>query len=508
MGSLSMSGNPFSCLPNYVALMDPYLLSYPLCGSDSVSNPNNCGVADMISGVTFSDINFNCLNDGVDSSLRNIHMLKLDGSGLLIDQTYSLSNSYYTFTSNDTGLYRIQIDTLNMPYTYQCPFPGIDTNVNVTHLNPVAMSVNFDLKCKSGVDVGVQSVLPSGIVFPGMTHSLRILAGDLSRWYGLNCAAGTGGTVQISVSGPVAYSGITPGALTPLIGSGMYAYNIADFGSIDNSTSFGLMFTTDTSAQSGDSICVSIVVTSLANDIYLENNDYHFCYSVRNSLDPNIKETYPEKVAPGYDDYFTYTIHFQNSGTAPAQRIVLHDLIDTNLVVETFQVINYSHENTISFRPSLYAGEELTVSFNNIMLADSASDPEGSKGFIQYRIKPKPGLPAGTTIPNTASIYFDYNSAIVTNTSVNEFISPISVDEIKKRLSVNVYPNPGTGVFNFEIKDNSRIEIYDISGRLIHSSFSNGTIQQVNLTEKAKGLYFYKVIGENGDLKQGKIIIQ
>ena len=57
----------------------------------------------------------------------------------------------------------------------------------------------------------------------------------------------------------------------------------------------------------------------------------------------------------------------------------------------------------------------LDFKFPNIMLPDSASNPAGSQGFVQYRIKPKANLPLGTQIENTAHIYFDYNAAITTS---------------------------------------------------------------------------------------------
>jgi uncharacterized repeat protein (TIGR01451 family) len=512
MTGFSISGNPFTCLPNYLNIMEPYLYIYPLCEQDSISNPGNCDIASAISGYTYEDVNTNCLRENNDSALRNIHLMRYDGTGTLRNQTYSRYNSFYTFASNDTGVYHIELDMVGMPYTFQCVSPAQDSTINITAINPALSNVNFDLKCKPGFDIGVQSVLPSGMVFPGMIHMLRILAGDMSHWFNLNCSAGTGGQVQISVSGPVTYQGAASGAMMPIVAGGSFSYNIADFGSIDNSTAFGLMFKTDTLAQSGDSICVSINVTPLNGDNNPGNNIYHFCYSVRNSLDPNMIETYPEKVRPGYDDYFTYTIHFQNSGTAPAQRVVLKDILDTNLVVETFQVINYSHENVVSFRSSTLSwvpGEELIVSFNNIMVPDSASDPEGSKGFIQYRIKPKQGLPAGTIIPNRASIYFDYNTAVVTNISINEYVLPTSLENYHKTPPVvKVYPNPGTGVFSFEIGESSTVEIYDISGRLVHSSVSKEDRRLVDLTGKEKGLYIYKIINELNEVQQGKIILQ
>jgi uncharacterized repeat protein (TIGR01451 family) len=105
-----------------------------------------------------------------------------------------------------------------------------------------------------------------------------------------------------------------------------------------------------------------------------------------------MKEVYPVNVVPGFDDYFTYTIHFQNTGTAPAFNIRLLDTLDANLDLETFQILNYSHYQTANVRNNV-----LTFHFPNIQLPDSTSNPEGSKGYVQYRIKPKANLALGNT---------------------------------------------------------------------------------------------------------------
>ena len=53
------------------------------------------------------------------------------------------------------------------------------------------------------------------------------------------------------------------------------------------------------------------------------------------------------------------------------------------------------------------------------MLPDTGADFLGSQGFVKYKVNLKPNLPIGTQIFNTARIYFDQNSAIVTNTKIH-----------------------------------------------------------------------------------------
>ena len=162
------------------------------------------------------------------------------------------------------------------------------------------------------------------------------------------------------------------------------------------------------------------------------------CFTVVSSYDPNDKLVYPEGIVDSSNYWFTYTIHFQNTGSAPAFNIRLADTLDQNLDLSTFQVLNYSHLNSTSL-----VGNAINFRFPNILLADSTTNLEASKGFIQYRIKPKPNLPLGTSIKNTAHIYFDYNPAIVTNTTENLYVTPASISENSiKSAKVIFYPNP------------------------------------------------------------------
>jgi uncharacterized repeat protein (TIGR01451 family) len=219
------------------------------------------------------------------------------------------------------------------------------------------------------------------------------------------------------------------------------------------------------------------------------NNIYDFCYQVVNSYDPNMKEVFPVNVLPGYQDWFTFTIHFQNTGNGPAFNIRLRDTLDTNLDLSSFEVLGYSHPANVS----LY-GNVLTVRFNNIMLPDSTSDYEGSMGYFQYRLKLLPNLPNGTQIENTAYIYFDYNAPIVTNTTQNNFQMPVYSKELNaKENDFLIYPNPGKGLFLFrEGKIAQTIEVFNVMGELVLKQENSG---QINLQGMPKGIYLARING-------------
>ncbi len=504
-----IEGNPFTCLPNYVhAMTVATLATYPLCGP---GNPNGCPSAYGIVGYTYTDSLSHCERDTGYRNIVNIPMKIYNGSNSLLGQTYTAINGVYDFPDT-VGTYKVQVDTSGMmPFVAQCTFPGLDSITTVTRIDT---NVNFSLTCPSGFDVGVQSVTTTGLIFPGMQHTLSVVAGDMSQWYNLNCAYGDSGTVQISISGPVTYVGPAAGALTPSVISGNnFTYHIANYGTINNTTAFNLIFKTDTNAKAGDTICVYVTITPLA-DNHPSNNIYQYCYYVINSHDPNSKTVYPVNVAPGYDGYFTYTINFQNTGNAAAQNILIADTLDNNLDLNTFQLINYSYQNT-----AMLKGNILTVRFNNINLPDSTVNPTGSAGFVQYRIKPKAGLPNGATIKNTGYIYFDFNAAVVTDTTQNLFTNTInSVNTIVADVYCKVFPNPNNGIFTIalshaELVSGSQtiIEIYNVLGERVLTEPLRSTQGDnlINLSNKTTGIYFYRIITESGKLvSDGKMIVQ
>jgi hypothetical protein len=138
------------------------------------------------------------------------------------------------------------------------------------------------------------------------------------------------------------------------------------------------------------------------------------------AYDPNDKQSDPAGLGTqGYIDpelpYLDYTIRFQNTGNDTALTVIIRDQLDTNLVWSSFEKLASSHpaEAVIGLNG------EAVFTFEDIYLPDSLTNEIASHGFIKYRIYLQPGLPLGTSIYNTASIYFDSNPAVITNTKVN-----------------------------------------------------------------------------------------
>ena len=488
MQFLNINGNPFTCLPNYIPSVGTTLLAYPLCNpNDPVNNPNNCIAAMGMQGTVFNDVNANCTN--TTQTLKYIPMLVHDSNGVVISSSTSLIDGSYFFTATQgAGTYELSIDTANLTPSLQvnCPV-GNSSSATVPAADTVVDGGDFGLVC-SGYDLGVQSIIVTyGLVFPGQTHELAILAGDVTAQYNMHCSSGIAGEVTISLTGPGA---ATFGGSPNSVSGNMAVYSIADFGAV-NVNSFLASVLTDTTAHAGDEYCVTVsVATTASGELDATNNTYTYCYHVVNSYDPNIKETYPEMVEPGYQDEFTYSIHFQNTGNAPAITVRLADTLDANLDLSTFKTVNASHPFSTTVNP---VSRLLTVSFPNIMLPDSASNPQGSIGFIQYRVKPLPGLTNGTVIRNTASIYFDYNSPIITNTTENLFTTDLGLEEMNTE-TVQLYPNPATNEF-FVKSDNTieQVSLYGLNGTLVKAVSPHTAQTAVDISNLQSGVYLVSI---------------
>ena len=92
-------------------------------------------------------------------------------------------------------------------------------------------------------------------------------------------------------------------------------------------------------------------------------------------------------------------------------------------------------------------------------------------------------------------------------TSLDGKGNTLSVDNFKKPLQLNVYPNPNSGYFNIDLGhisiNNASYEILDITGKLIQSGNAS---EQITVNEK--GIYFLTVVLESGNRISKKICIQ
>jgi uncharacterized repeat protein (TIGR01451 family) len=153
-------------------------------------------------------------------------------------------------------------------------------------------------------------------------------------------------------------------------------------------------------------------------DVTRTENTIRWIQNVVGSYDPNNKTTEITTI-PFHGgqprSVIEYTVRFQNTGTFPATFVEVYDTISNQLDLSTFEMVATSHQPyTLTFPTD----GVLKWRFDNINLPDSLTDPIGSQGYITFRLAAKDSLPLYHQIKNAVSIYFDFNTPVLTDSSV------------------------------------------------------------------------------------------
>lgn len=244
------------------------------------------------------------------------------------------------------------------------------------------------------------------------------------------------------------------------------------------------------------------------------------CQQNRGSYDPNDKAAKPTGVgAEHFIDKnipLDYTIRFQNTGTDTAFTVSVIDTISPYLDINSIELEASSHKcNMIRIDSNV-----IQFLFKEIKLADSTTNLNASNGFVQFHIQQKRNNAIGTQINNFASIYFDYNPAILTNTVFHTIgenylrVDLISTtkNEQYKYIELTVFPNPFAEkatllIKNAELK-NPILFLMDISGRLVDVVSNNRNEITIYRNKLSAGFYTYKLMDGNTEVATGKIIVQ
>jgi cyclophilin family peptidyl-prolyl cis-trans isomerase len=88
-------------------------------------------------------------------------------------------------------------------------------------------------------------------------------------------------------------------------------------------------------------------------------------------------------------------------------------------------------------------------------------------------------------------------------------VGAVGIEDHEAADPVTVSPNPGSGMFLFSgLPAENTIEIFDISGRSVLKTAERSSAGTIDLTGKAKGVYFYSVMDENRIISRGKLVVE
>jgi uncharacterized repeat protein (TIGR01451 family) len=502
-----------------------YIYAYPNPGQNCcvvttvpLSSIDSSGlyIINDTSGTRICGFNFGYQNSGVTISGyiyldANNNGIKDAGENVLPYQSVSIGG-YYAYT-DQYGYY-----VINMPagtYTLTCtPYsPYAGATVNPASINLTATTVgatypnnNFGLYIPQGVNLAV-TISQYSTVAPGFP----------AYYYVDVCNVGTvttGGVASLYYDSELQFSYSSPAQSSHNTSSHTLTWNVPALAPGD-CQGYYVKFTLPATVALGTHIFNLATVTSTINpDINLTNNKDTIHQIVQGSWDPNNKlangsYTHPETstkfILPNTD--LEYTINFQNTGTAPAVNVIVKDALLADLDANSFKLLRTSHDCQV-----IRDGSNLNFKFSNIMLPDSFHNEKESHGFVRFSVKPKTAA-LGTVINNTAQIFFDFNDAVVTNTTENIIAVSTGINDDYSVSEIVVAPNPFSSYTTISVKgvaaESIEMTTFDVTGRLVSSQiYSNPDNMRFERNGLNQGVYIYQLKQQGKFIGKGKLVIE
>ena len=246
--------------------------------------------------------------------------------------------------------------------------------------------------------------------------------------------------------------------------------------------------------NNGNQLNFKAIINPLSGDEILFDNTSTLKQTVVGSFDPNDKTCVegnvvgPEMIG----QYVHYVIRFENTGTFPAENVVVKDMIDlSKFDLSSLIPTSSSH----SFVTRIAADGKVEFIFENIQLP---FDDANNDGYIAFKIKTLPSLVVGNTFTNNANIYFDYNFPIVTNTA-STTIEILGNADFMFGDYLTIYPNPTQNSLNIKMNNEisiTSINIYNSLGQLV--LVTTNPSESIDVSNLKIGSYFVKVISDKG----------
>jgi hypothetical protein len=453
--------------------------------------------------IAFLDANNNGIKDSGEINFGYGNFIyQVNDSGInQYGYGYINNGNYFIFDSNPANSYDISFDLnygLETFYSCTASFSNITLPTGSgpnTLFFPVSI-INPHLDAYVGIST-------SGQPRPGFHYTNYIF------YQNRGTQIITSGTLTFTKDPNVSiYSILQPGTVATSDG---FTYNFTNLGPYESRYISVELAVPPIPTVSLGQLITNNATIQINNDIDLSNNTSTITQAVVGSYDPNDKsESHGGKIVHSTftsNDYLYYTIQFENTGTGSAEFIRVEDALDAQLDENTFEMLNASHAVNTKRE-----GNQLTWHFYNINLPPTITNPADSHGFVQFRIKPKPGYAIGDIIPNTASIYFDYNPPIITNTFNTEFVNALGVSTFDAN-SIAVYPNPThdrVTISNSNGNDKiASVSIYEVSGKRIYTLDKN-TLNNISIdvSQFARGIYLMELISDNKTKITKKLLIK
>ena len=430
--------------------------------------------------------------------------------------TYELNNNGDVHNIiSPTGVYNIYDDNASNSYDLSYSIdPNYLANYNITTASYSGISVvvgtgmqtyDFPITVAQTYNDLAVAIVPIDSPRPGFTYQNRIVYTNLGN------QTIASGTVTFNKDALVTIIGNTQSGTT--VNTGGFSYYFTNMLPFETRSMVVTMLVPNIPIVTlGNYLTNTASIIPLTGDVVPANNTATSSQLIIGSYDPNDKmESRGEQIlfsSFSSNDFLYYTIRFENTGTASAINVRVNDVLDAKLEESSLRMVSASHDYIMD-----RVDNNVTWKFDNIQLPASVPNTNIGKGYVMFRVKPKSGYAVGDVIPNTASIYFDFNPAIITNTFNSEFVAQLAVNEFENGDFV-FYPNPVSNVVTVSLKNEGNsiasIAVYDVLGKLIFTQQPSTSItsETIDLSSVSKGMYLLEVTTTTNLKVVKKLIVQ
>lgn len=407
-------------------------------GSIVVELDSSCYV--LIEGYVYLDNDMDCQADN-GQGINNVLVQLSDGSS-----TFTNSIGYYAFRSLP-GNYVIDAMPDTARYELTC---GNSLTIDASQSGSAYVDNDFYVKIKPRIDVAVKVRKPTPR--PGFTNFVTICVMNYSDAPITTTATFVYDSLQTYVSNNFDQFLLSHDPVTRTL---IWEFPDQPVGRINV---IQVAMRTMVDAALGATVGYDFTVEPIVGDVKPINNKIYCTRIVRGSYDPNDKTPSPMGegqigLLPFGQEELGFLVRFQNTGTDTAFTVVIRDTLDQSIDLDQIVPGPSSHP----YELSVLGDNVLEFTFNDILLPDSTTNLIASNGFVFYDVYLSKDLPIGTTINNSAAIYFDYNQPIITNTTVNTIAGPDLFSEITLQ-------GCGSVAFDGELytSDTSLVTVYDL----------------------------------------------
>ena len=448
----------------------------------------------LVTAIAFYDANNNCVLDAGEKLLEGVKFKFNNGAFIALSDENGKVNINLA-----KGNYTVSIDgiqyskTCSSTTTFSITTVGVTKNIGLFALKPVCSGSDVDVKAYTVVmRRGFPSNYQINVVNKGVASNGNIiLTAKIPSYITIDSA-------DLSWTSSSVVGGNT---------------NITwDLGTLNYSDErlIHLYYVLPISVELGVGVQSVFSVDGLGDECNVLNDLFTDIQTVVGSVDPNDILAYPTGDTENHfinrKQDITYRIRFQNVGNYEAEFVNVIDELPNGIDVSSISNISSSHRYELTTD-----GNKLHFYFPNIDLPDSTTNLEGSNGFIQFTVSQNSDVENGDILENKASIQFDYNEFIITNTVFHTII--VNQNGMNQGTLI-LFPNPANEYafakinldedINPEIK---LISVYDLMGDQVYREECKANIMKLEVAHLPIGNYMVSATDILGRIYSGKLVV-